>query len=435
MGFLRLPGFGLFAALTALVIGLGGCASSDDSADGNAAPNATEDALGEVTPGCAASANASNPNYEFQDDTCHRKVWPTNDDRTLACPIVAFDHDDGFTAARALGDVTIDTQTFSGFASDLDFTVIAIHRDGQGHPRYRYYSNGTHAKPVQPLSSTKFMAIAAAGAKLRSVSGYKVGLPATTNGIPIGDLATVVHDYNEQHYESNSLARYFLNIAGRSNVDALIHDAWLGRPAAEFLGANYGAPAASLPYHFVMPDGAALDVSPDDESPATSNNLSTLTMAEFLKRLVMHREDASTRLSGIQEEDLQVLFYGPTQSKWYPLPGDNGFAPPRNWGGMSADTGIYLQSAVDIHAVETSAHGKWRIFSKLGYGQSGLVENGYACLPSLDASGAPVVGEGLELAISTHYAQPSDNPSISRKRDAQIAIYYKQIIAKLRSLR
>ena len=102
---------------------------------------------------------------------------------------------------------------------------------------------------------------------------------------------------------------------------------------------------------------------------------------------------------------------------------------------MSADTGIYLQSAVDIGAVEARAHGQWRIFSKLGYGQSGLVENGYACLPSLDQAGKPVVGEGLELVISTHYAQPSDSPPVSRKRDAQIAVYYKDIIARLKSVR
>lgn len=90
--------------------------------------------------------------------------------------------DDGFAPAGPLGDVHVDTQTFAGFAPDLDFTVIAIRRDAEGHPRYRYFSNGTHAKPVQPLSSTKFMAVAAAAAKMRTASGYEVGLPATTAG-------------------------------------------------------------------------------------------------------------------------------------------------------------------------------------------------------------------------------------------------------------
>ena len=394
-----------------LALATAGCASSSE----DAAPASTADALVQVSPGCAAAADASNPNFEYQDDTCHRKVWPSNGDRAFTCGIVSPDRADGFAPARPLGEVSVDTQTLAGVAPDLDFTVIAIRRDAAGHPRYRYFSNGTHEKAVQPLSSTKFMAIAAAAAKLRTSSDYQVGLAASTDGIPLGDLATVIHDYNEQHYESNALARYFLNIAGRSAVNGLVHDAWLGRPSSEFLGGNYGAAAAPLSYRFTMPGGAAVEVSPDDESPGT-NNLSTLTMAAFLKRLVMHREDASTRLPAIQWEDLQVLFYGPTTSKWYPLPGDNGFAPPRGWGGMSADTGIYLQSAVDIHAVEAASHGKWRIFSKLGYGESGLVENGYACLPNGS-------GGGLELAISTHYAQPGDDPPVTRRRDAQIAAY------------
>jgi len=427
MGLRRLVPLG--AALTASVVAVGCVVATNDEASDSASG-----ALSAVTPGCAASADASNPNFEFQDDTCHRKVWPTNTDRELACPIVATNDADGFAPAGPLNDVDVDMQAFAGFAPDLDFTVIAIRRDAEGHPRYRYYSNGTHAKPVQPLSSTKFMAVAAAAAKLRVASNYEVGLAATTDGIPLGDLVTIIHDYNEQHYESNALARYFLNVAGRDYVNALVHDAWLGRPDDEFLGGNYGAAAAPLPYRFVMPDGATLDVAADDESPGL-NNLSTLTMAEFLKRLVLHREDASTRLPGLQWEDLKVLFYGPTVSKWSPLPGDNGFAPPSGWGGMSADTGIYLQSAVDIQAVESQSQGQWRIFSKLGYGQSGLVENGYACIPVLDASGAPVVGRGLELAISTHYAQPSDKPRLSRVRDARIAAYYKQIVAKLEALR
>jgi hypothetical protein len=272
-------------ALLASLLAVACAAPLDGSRSGEPDPAASSaDALVEVTPGCAASADASNSNFEYQDDTCHRKVWPTNTDRELACPIVSADRDDGFAPAQPLGEVDVDTQTFAGFAPDLDFTVIAIRRDGGGHPRYRYYSNGTHEKPVQPLSSTKFMAIAAAAAKMRTASGYQVGLPATTGGVPLGDLATVIHDYNEQHYESNALARYFLNIAGRSHVNGLIHDAWLGRPAEEFLGGNYGAAAAPLSYHFVMPGGASLDVAPDDESPG-NNNLSTLAMSEFLKRL------------------------------------------------------------------------------------------------------------------------------------------------------
>jgi hypothetical protein len=46
-----------------------------------------------------------------------------------------------------------------------------------------------------------------------------------------------------------------------------------------------------------------------------------------------------------------------------------------------------------------------------------------------------IQSRGLELTISTHYAQPSDNPPVTRRRDAQIAAYHKQIVAKLKTLR
>ena len=41
--------------------------------------------------------------------------------------------------------------------------------------------------------------------------------------------------------------------------------------------------------------------------------------------------------------------------------------PSTSWGGMSADTAIYVQSALDINTVEIESDGQWRIFSKLGF--------------------------------------------------------------------
>lgn len=40
--------------------------------------------------------------------------------------------------------------------------------------------------------------------------------------------------------------------------------------------------------------------------------------------------------------------------------------PGVNWGGMTVDTAIFLQSSLDIASVEKDAAGQWRIFSKLG---------------------------------------------------------------------
>jgi len=141
--------------------------------------------------------------------------------------------------------------------------------------------------------------------------------------IPLGDLITIVHNYNEQHYESNALARYFENVGGRDQAQSLVHG-WLGRPAEESFGGNYGAAAPNLSYTFRGSGDARVEVAPDDPAQAPANHLSTATMAEFLKRLVLHREDASTRLPGIQWADLAVLFYGTAPHAHWTLPSESG---------------------------------------------------------------------------------------------------------------
>lgn len=43
--------------------------------------------------------------------------------------------------------------------------------------------------------------------------------------------------------------------------------------------------------------------------------------------------------------------------------------PGLEWGGMTADTAIFVQSGLDMDLVEQNSQGKWRIFSKLGAGK------------------------------------------------------------------
>ena len=40
--------------------------------------------------------------------------------------------------------------------------------------------------------------------------------------------------------------------------------------------------------------------------------------------------------------------------------------PTVEWGGMTADPSIFVQSALDMHQVQQQSQGQWRIFSKLG---------------------------------------------------------------------
>ncbi len=410
---------GLIACL--LVLGCGiedGTEPDDDPID-----DPTDDADGKADgaePGCAAARGGDH--YEFLDDVCHRKRFPSNRDRALTCPVVATTATPTLTNGtmvryrRATDPVEFDDQALVGVVpADLKVTLILVRRvNGVAH--YRYLSNGSHAEPFQPWSVTKYMTIANAAANLRSKSSYRVGLTSSVDGIPLGDLATIVHNYDETRYSSNGLSRYFLNVGGRARIDGLIHG-WLGRPATETLGGNYGTPEPGLGYTFVEPGSARVTISAD-RSGGRANRLSTFTLAEFLKRLVMHREDAATRLPGIQWADVQTLLYGATTSRWY------AGAP----GGMSADSAIYLQAAVPIGQVEARSAGKWRVFSKLGFGNGQFVHAGYACLPVLDAAGAPVADQGKEMIIAVRMASGGQNDA---ERDARLARAYRAIMTRV----
>lgn len=365
----------------------------------------------------------SPPSYfQFLDDTCGAKVWPTDTDRDLACPTV----DDsavipltggGEATYRSAAEPIVVEDVLDGIVpSGMYVTVILIRRVG-GVPHYRYLSNGTANVARQPWSTTKFLAAANAATYLRIESGYEVGLTASVSGYPLGDLVTSMHNYDYASFSSNALGRYFHDVGGRDRANDMIHGAWLNRPAAETFGGNYGAPSPSLGYTFTEPSGPTLSISPDNSS-GPANHLSSLTTAEALKRLVLHREEESQRLPGIQWADVKTLLYGAEGSSTY---GD--------WGGMSADTAIYLQTGHDIGYLEQRSHGRWRIFSKLGLGSQGqFLDVGYGCFPVLDPNDQPVPGWGRELVIA---AELPTGGATWAARDRILAEAYRAIVKRV----
>ena len=171
-----------------------------------------------------------------------------------------------------------------------------------------------------------------------------------------------------------------------------------------------------------------MDYQPD--SLGYNNALSQLSHVEMTRRLVQMRDLPSDLLfpSTTWEDALRILYgYGtmdssaeastsPSSSASSLFPADELY-----WGGMTADTSIYLQSALNMTQVQADAQGHWRIFSKLGAGYSTsrkvgeIVNNAYACLPVLnkdsqrekrgiggevDPEPDVTVGSGLEFTIS-----------------------------------
>jgi hypothetical protein len=373
-------------------------------------------------PAPCAAVTPNNDHFEFLDDICKLKVYPSDLDRDLACPTldpsatIALTGGGSVTYYPSTDPVVVDDTALVGIVpADLDLTVILIRRVG-GVPHYRYLSNGSHDIAYQPWSTTKFLAAANAAATLRASSNYKVGLTGSVDGYALGDFVTSLVSYDDQPFSSNSLGRYFHDIGGRAKANDLMHGLWLGRPASETFGGNYGELEPPLGFDFT--DGASSVSITPDQSAGPANHLSSFATAEALKRLVVHREEAAQRLPGIQWADIKTLFYGAENS-----------AIKGPWGGMSRDTAIYLQSGHDMNYLEKRSHGKWRIFSKLGLGSSGEFLNvGYGCFPALDSQGAPFAGMGRELVIATHL--PTGGATWS-DRDRLLATAYRAILKRV----
>ncbi|MEE2755463.1 MAG: hypothetical protein VYA30_02325 [Myxococcota bacterium] len=369
-----------------------------------------------------------NDYFEYLDDTKCTKVIPTQRDREFTCPtehssphVHGTSTDQSHTYRPAADAPEVDSDALVGLVpDDMNITVILVRRVN-GEPHYRYLSNGTHDVIIQPWSSTKFMAVANAGAALRKASDGALGLTATVDSLPIGDLSTIVHNYDEQRFTSNGLARWFLNIGTRTQLDHLIHEGWLQRSQDETLGGNYGHPSAAVGTYFIGEAGRI--EMPGDDGNGPENQLSTYTIAEFLKRLVMHRENPRYAMPHLQWPDVQTLLYGSANSVLF---------EDEQPQGMESDPTVYLQNAIDTAAIERAAQGQWRIFSKLGFGYSRggeFVNAGYACLPVLDEQGQPTLNLGREFFIVSQLQAHRKY----HETDRLIAETYRHIISGIRS--
>lgn len=371
---------------------------------------------GDDLPG-VCEAMASHPQqFQFMDDVCRIKRWPLDDERDFGCMNTASSADMTLEDGRvvhykpAREAVTFDDDLRGVVPESIKLTVILVRRV-DGVPHYRYVSNGTHDQVFQTWSASKFMAIANAASTLRARSQGAVGLDGSVDQVPLGDLVTIVHNYDERHYSSNALAKWFNDVGGRMRINDLLHG-WLGRPPSETLGGNYGPGFVGFGLTFRGGEGHTVTV-PRDPGYFFENHVSTRTMAEFLKRLVMHREDGSTRVPHLEWSDVRVMLYGADSTRWF----------AGRPGGMSADRSVYMQLH-DFENIVKRSQGHFRIFSKSGMGAAQYVHAGYACFPSLDALGRAIPDEGREVIISARV----DSPAGYVENDRIMARTYKTVM-------
>jgi len=221
---------------------------------------------------------------------------------------------------------------------------------------------------------------------------------------PLGDLATIVCSYDHTAgYTSNGLSSYFHDLGWRTTIHDLVQSDWLAGPGTTItLGGNYGEPTPSdLGFRLTASGSTTMCnavAKPVSSQPTYENSLTSLAAAELTRRLVLHADVApSLRWPFLEDEDVANIVQGANVSALF---------PSQVFGGMSADTSIFLQSWLNMSQVETSSEGRWRIYSKLGAGFSSsrqvgeIVNNVYACLPGY-------LG-GLEATIHVRGSVPKD---------------------------
>mgnify|MGYP004278102647 CR=1 FL=1 len=351
---------------------------------------------------------------QYLDDRLCAKHFPEKLDRDFSCRSRDFKEETSSapTFESILHDVdesalsSVLTPPSSG--EELDLCVIII--DDTGSSDYYCYGSSSALTPHETWSSSKIFSVSNAASKLRETeSNLKcelglnsyVRVKGNQDPVPLGDLITIVTSYDKTaNYTSNSLSSYFNDIGFRERLDEdILHD-WFGAPKEFSLGGNYGEPTPS-DLSFVL-DGCQID----KDAPATTyeNSISALAAAEMLRRIVLYREiTPDERFPGVTWDDIQHILYGAGEQSL--------FFPGQGWGGMTADTAIFVQSALEARNVSfNDPEGKWRIFSKLGAGYSSsrrvgeIWTSAYACVPGgefiLAARGSVVSDPSLVVAQS-----------------------------------
>mmetsp|Transcript_1738 Transcript_1738/g.3111 ORF Transcript_1738/g.3111 Transcript_1738/m.3111 type:complete len:275 (-) Transcript_1738:164-988(-) len=233
---------------------------------------------------------------------------------------------------------------------------------------------------------------------------------------PLGDLSTIICSYDvTEGYSSNSLSSYFHDLGWRSRAYNMV-TSWLGQ-GSNSLGGNYGeASPADLGLDLTSLDGQSCHAAPDETTAVYGNSLSALSAAELTRRIVHFRDlPSDMQFPDASFSDMQNIMYGAKQE-------DSQLFPTVQWGGMTADTSIYVQSALNISAVQQQSNGNWRIFSKLGAGFSSsrmvgeITNNAYACLPMYDSDGNVETNAGFEFTISVRGSVAMDT-SLTKAED------------------
>lgn len=285
--------------------------------------------------------------------------------------------------------VAADWDYFSIPASQGKLLIIDYKKDGN-ELAYRYLSNGTQTDLYEPWSSSKIQAFTGAVAKVRSES-LQLGTHIYAGDTPLADLITSINSYEafgKADGNSNAIASYFINVAGRGYLTALFED-WLNltddrllfngayasevyQPSDDFWQDKINSKYRKKIDHYVnnQDDPAYLPYRCDKCGLTGNKAMTTLAQAEWLKRLASHDREVTTQMPHLQRADIQVLFNGVGHSD------ENS-----NIGGMMLGISQIITNALARslapddtrtanEVLDELTQGQWRVWQKVGWGPS-----------------------------------------------------------------
>lgn len=391
---------------------------------------------------------------EYLDDGNCDKLFPSSFDKNWKCPIALTETAEIITELRNRGfvmetpllrDIAVDTTTLPSLINStanicLTLTKRILKSNDEVYLMNKYYCNGEHSlyDAYETWSSSKIFAMANAGRHLTNetncddVYGLINNVVSNKyNNVTLGDLASVVCAYDETAgYTSNSLSSFFHDIGWRSNLNNLINSDWLGMQLnnenPQSLGGNYGEASPSDLQLIIADNGKFCTLDKDEWLNTYDNSISALTEVELLRRIVLHSDiPDEMKFPGLKVDDVKSMLYGASDKTV--------LFPNQMWGGMSADTSIFLQSSLDMNKIDEISYGNWRIFSKLGAGWSTsrqvgeIISNAYACFPST-ANG---INDGTEFSITIRGSIKYDTSL--KLVEQQVKDAYNEVISLIQS--
>lgn len=286
--------------------------------------------------------------------------------------------------------VAADWQYFLASEQPSKFLLIDYQVQA-GQLAYRYLSDGSHNELYEPWSSSKIQAFSGALSKVRQTHP-ELGATLYAGDTALADLISSINSYEafgKADGNSNAIASYFVNVAGREYLRGLFNDGWLKLQDERLLfnGAYGSEQFMPSDEYWHNPANNELDAKvvhyitssddPDylgyrcDSCGLTGNKaMTTLAQAEWLKRLVSHQREPSTQMPYLQASDVDVLLNGTGHT----------YEQAQVGGMMVGISHIVTNALADVIApndsrsakevLDSATNGQWRVWQKIGWGPS-----------------------------------------------------------------